>query len=121
MKREVTFYRTADGKCPIEYFFNALPGRVAKKIAWVLKLLEDLEFVPATYFAKLPGTKEIWECKINFASNSYRILCFFRGESSVVLTNGFMKKTRKTPMKEIERAEAYRKDFLEREGDLERP
>jgi phage-related protein len=119
MKRTVVFYRTADGKCPIEDFLSALPGNVAQKIAWVLKLLEDLEFIPATYFAKLPGSNEIWECRISLASNAYRILCFFSCESSVVLTNGFIKKTRKTPRSEIARAEAYRRNFLERKAHLE--
>jgi phage-related protein len=121
MRRTVSFYRTADGKCPIEDFFNALPGKAAQKVAWVLKLLEELQFVPSTYLAKLPGTNEIWECRISFSSNSYRILCFFRGKSTVVLTNGFIKQKKKTPRSEIEKAEAYRRDFLERESHLERP
>jgi phage-related protein len=114
MKRTVVFYRTAHGKCPVEDLLNALPGKVAQKIAWVLTLLEDLDFVPATYFTKLPGTDEIWECRISLASNAYRILCFFSSESSVVLTNGFVKQTKKTPRSEIERAEASRKDFIKR-------
>lgn len=121
MKRKVVFYRIADGSCPVEDFLNALPGKVVQKIAWVLKLLEDLESVPAMYFAKLPGTDEIWECRISLASNAYRILCFFSGESSVVLTNAFIKKSKKTPRSEIERAEASRKDFIERKIGYERP
>jgi len=32
----------------------------------------------------------------------------------VVLTHGLIKKTRKTPVREIERAEAYRRDYLQR-------
>ena len=120
-ERTVVFYRSADGKCPIEDFLNALPGKVAQKIAWVLRLLEDLEFVPARYFAKLPGTEEIWECRISFASNAYRILCFLSDDSSVVLTNAFIKRTKKTPRNEIERAEAIRKDFIRRKTGHERP
>ena len=44
---------------------------------------------------------------------SYRIFCFFMN-NSVVLTHGFVKKSQKTPAGEIERAEAYRRDFLKR-------
>jgi phage-related protein len=120
VKRTVSFYRTAQGRCPVEIFLDELPGKIAKKITWVLKLIEDLEYVPATYLTKLRGTGGIWECRINFASHSYRILCFFRGESSVILTNGFMKKTKKTPRGEIDKADAYRKDFLKREAHHER-
>jgi phage-related protein len=90
-----------------------LPGKVAQKIVWVLKLLEDLEIVPSSYFKKLVGTEEIWECRIQFGSNTYRIFCFFI-DNSVILTHGFVKKSQKTPAGEIERAEAYRRDFFKR-------
>lgn len=113
MNRVVSFYRTARGKCPIQEFLDALPGKVAQKVAWVLSLLEDLEVVPASYSKKLIGTEEIWECRIQFSSNSYRILCFF-DNSVVVLTHGFTKKRQKTPESEIRKAAAYRRDFLRR-------
>jgi len=77
MIREITFFKTEEGKCPVEEFLDSLPGKVAKKIVWVLKLLEDLEIVPASYFKKLPVTEEIWECRIQLGSNIYRIFCFF--------------------------------------------
>jgi len=75
--------------------------------------LEDLEIVPSSYFKKLVDTEEIWECRIQFGSNTYRIFCFFI-DNSVILTHGFVKKSQKTPAGEIEGAEAYRKDFLKR-------
>jgi phage-related protein len=114
MKRTVVFYRTADGKCPVQNFLDSLPGKVAQKIAWVLRLLEDLDIIPASYFKKLVGTEEIWECRISFGSNAYRIFCFFAENAVVVLTHGFVKKSQKTPAYEIERAEVYRRDFLKR-------
>jgi phage-related protein len=93
---------------------DSLSGKAAQKATWVLKLLEDLDVVPSAYFKKLTGTEEIWECRIAFGSNAYRIFCFFAGNSVVVLTHGLVKKSRKTPKAEIEKAEAYRKDFLKR-------
>ncbi|MBI5096189.1 MAG: type II toxin-antitoxin system RelE/ParE family toxin [Nitrospirae bacterium] len=104
MSRTITFYKTSAGKCPIH----------AQKVTWVLKLIEDLDIVPSSYFKKLTGTEDIWEYRITFGSNAYRIFCFIAENSVVVLTHGFTKKSQKTPKKEIERAEAYRKDFLER-------
>jgi len=98
----------------MEDFLDSLPGRVARKVTWVLKLLEDLDVVPSSYFKKLVGTDGIWECRITSGSNAYRILCFFANHSVVVLSHGFMKKTQKTPKAEIERAEASRRDFLTR-------
>jgi phage-related protein len=113
VNRTVIFYRTVDGKCPVQEFIDSLPGKVAQKIVWVLKLLEDLEIVPSSYFKKLGGTEEIWECRIQFGSNTYRIFCFFI-DNSVILTHGFIKKSQRTPTYEIERAEAYRRDFFKR-------
>jgi len=114
MQKRVIFYKTEDGKCPVRDFLDSLPGKAAQKIVWVFSLLEDLDIVPASYFKKLVGTEEIWECRINFASNTYRVFCFFADNSVVVLTHGLVKKSQKTPKHEIEKAEAYRRDFLRR-------
>jgi phage-related protein len=103
-----------DGKCPVQEFLDSLSGKVARKALWTLKLLEDLEMLPSTYFKKLTGTDEIWEYRVQYGSNIYRIFCFFDTHSVVILTHGLIKKTQKTPMQEIERAETYRKDFLSR-------
>lgn len=91
-----------------------LPSKAAQKVTWVLSLLEDLDIVPSSYFKKLVGTDEIWECRIQFGPNAYRIFCFFIGNSVVVLTHGLIKKSQKTPKQEIEKAQTYRKDFLKR-------
>jgi len=37
-----------------------------------LRFLEDLKMVPATYFKKLIGAKDIWECRIQYGSNRRR-------------------------------------------------
>ena len=116
MNRTILFYRTADGRCPIQDFLDALPGKVAQKVAWVLRLLEDLEMIPAIYFKKLIGTEEIWECRIQHGSNIYRVFCFFDSHAVVILTHGFEKKSMKTPKQEIDRAEVYRRDYLNRKG-----
>lgn len=114
MKRQIIFYRTKDGKCPVEEFLDSLSGKVAQKIAWVLEILEIQGRLPATYFKKLVNT-DIWECRIQLGSNIYRFLCFFDKGSIIVLTHGFIKKTQKTPSGEIERAETYKKDYVARQ------
>lgn len=115
MKRTVIFYTTAEGKCPARDFIDVLPAKTAQKVTWVLRLLEELDIIPAVYFKKLTGSEEIWECRIQFGSNAYRLFCFFMKSEVVVLTHGLIKKTQKTPKSEIEKAEAYRKDFLRRQ------
>ena len=114
MNRTIVFYRTKDGKCPVRDFLDTLPSKAAQKVIWVLRLLEELEMVPATYFKKMIGTEDIWECRIQHGSDIYRIFCFFDSHAVVILTHGFQKKSMKTPRQEIERAEKYRHDYLNR-------
>lgn len=40
--KTITFYRTIDGKCPVQEFLDSLSGKVAQKVAWVLSMVEDL-------------------------------------------------------------------------------
>ena len=96
MGREVNFYKTSGGKCPVKEFLDSLPGKAAQKITWVLSLLEDLRIVPSLYFKKLPGTDDIWECRIKPGSNIYRIFAFFSG-NEVILTHGIVKKDKEKP------------------------
>ena len=114
MSREILFYRTMANKCPVEEFLDALPAKVAQKVTWVLQLVEDLDMVPSKYFVKMPGTDNIWECRIKLGSNIYRIFAFWDA-NKVVLTHGFVKKTQRTPDIEITRAENYKKDYFERQ------
>ncbi len=115
MSRETIFYKTASGKCPVEEFLDSLPAKVAQKVTWVLNLIEDIEAIPAQYFVKMPGTDDIWECRIKQGSNIYRIFAFWDG-NKVILTHGFPKKSQKTPGNEIENAERYKKDYFYRKG-----
>ena len=101
MYRKVTFYTTTDGKCPVAEFIDSQPAKVAQKIAWVLKAVQEIEKVPKTYFKKLSDT-DFYEVRIELNGNI------------VILTNGFQKKTQKTPKSEIEVCEARMKDFLKR-------
>ena len=115
MIREVHFYKTSNQKCPVNGFLDSLPFKAAKKVTWMLNLLEDLEIIPAQYFSKMSGTDEIWECRAKLGSNIYRIFAFWDG-AKIVLTHGLIKKTQKMPMNEIEKAEIYRRDYFEQIG-----
>jgi hypothetical protein len=113
VKREIKFYKTKDGKCPVKEFIDTLPGKVAQKIAWVLRLIETQEKIPKTYFKNLTGTK-IYECRIEFSGNIYRILGQFYQGRFILLTNGFQKKTQKTPKDEIELCNRRMADQIKR-------
>ncbi len=112
MGRSLAFYRTEKGQCPVEEFLDSLPSKAAQKVTWVLKLIQELDFVPTQYFKKLSATDEIWECRMVFGGNTYRIMGFLYGSNSLVLTHGFMKKTPKTPSEEIRKAEQLRAEHI---------
>jgi phage-related protein len=113
-QRRIDFYRTEEGRCPMKEFLDALPAKAGQKVVWVLKLIQELEVVPSTYFKKLEATDDIWECRVQWGPNTYRLLGFISEKRVIVLTHGFLKKSQKTPRNEIERAEAYKKDFMRR-------
>ena len=74
--RAVNFYRTQSGHCPIEEFLDSLPGKQTQKIVWVLRLIEELELVPAQYLGKLFNTADIGEVRVQVGSNVFRLLGF---------------------------------------------
>jgi phage-related protein len=79
-----------------------------------LRLVEELDVVPRQYFKKLVDTEDIWEVRVQFGGNTFRLLGFFADLTTLVLTNGFGKKTQKTPPQEIALAEQRKRDYLER-------
>ena len=102
------------GKCPVEQFLDNLSSKQAQKVTWVLKLVEELDFVPANYLKNLVNTNGILEIRIQFGKNIFRLLGFQEGKNVIILTNGFQKKTQKTPFQEIELAEKRKCEYLNR-------
>lgn len=114
MVREIVFYRTENGKCPIEDFLDSLTAKQARKVTWVMSLVETLERVPRQYFKKLESTDDIWEIRVDVGRDAFRLLGFMHSGNLVVLTNGFSKKSPKTPTSEIELAEQRKRDHIDR-------
>ena len=112
--KQVQFYRTSSGRCPVEVFLDSLTGKQAQKVIWVLRLIEELDTVPRQYFKKLVNTDGLWEVRIQFGGNIFRLLGFLDGDELLILTSGFAKKTQKTPRKEIATAEQRKRDYLNR-------
>ena len=83
------------------------------------------EIQNARYVAALLGTQlrepyskslgdGIFELRAKQSSNITRILYFFVVGHQIILTNGFVKKTQKTPPEEIALAQKYRADYFYR-------
>jgi len=113
MKR-IIFYTTASGRCPVQDHLDKLPDKTVQKIAWVLKLVREMDRVPAQYFKKLTGSGDIWEIRADVGHETYRLLGFFHGQDMIVLTNSFQKKSQQTPQREIELAKQRRSEYQTR-------
>lgn len=112
--REVVFYRMESGRCPAEEFLDSLGPKQAQKVTWVLRLVEELDAIPSQYFQKLVASDDIWETRVQFGGNIFRILGFWDGAELIVLNHAFQKKTQKTPPKEIRIAERRKRDYFTR-------
>ena len=116
MNRKLTTY----GKYFIE-FYNKLGKDIQEKIDWVFELVKTVNIIPKKYFQHLENTDGLFEIRIEYESNIYRIFCFFDDGKLIVLLNGFQKKTQKTPKNEIEKAlrlmEMYLNEKLKKDGN----
>ena len=93
-------------------FYRIQDEKVQEKIGYVLDLVRFERQVPKKFFKALEGTNGIYEIRVITTFKSIRILCFLDEGNLVVLTNCFVKKTQKTPKKEIQIAENLKKEFL---------
>ena len=116
--REIYFFRTASGGCPVENFLAGLSTKQVRKVAWVLRVVKELPIVPQQYFKRLEGTEGIWEVRADFGGDAFRFLGFWDEGRLIILTNAFAKKTQKTPAREIALAEQRRRDYLNRSRKL---
>jgi phage-related protein len=108
MTRKIIFHK--------EYFldfYRTLEDKVKTKIQYVFELIKQVDRVPDKFLAPISGYDGLFEIRIEYQSNIYRVFCCFDEGRIVVLFNGFQKKTQKTPKEEIERALRLKKEYFE--------
>ena len=93
-------------------FYVEQNEKVQEKIEYVFKILRTVQNVPKKFLDHMTGTDGLYEIRIEFESNIYRIFCCFDKGNLVVLFNGFQKKTQKTPLAEIERAKRIMNEYF---------
>jgi phage-related protein len=108
MNRQIIFYE--------DYFFEfyeKLNIKVKAKVQYVLELIKQVDRVPEKFLAPMRGYEGLFEIRIEYQSNIYRIFCCFDEGRLVILFNGFQKKTQKTPKNEIEKAIRLMKEYFQ--------
>jgi phage-related protein len=103
--------KNSNGKQLADEFLVDLDVRIQVKFRAIFQALLDSDkgFIPnKEKMEKLKGGSEIWELKAKISGiGNYRVFCFRKG-NTWFLTNGFHKKTDKTPRSEIDRAVSIR-------------
>lgn len=94
-------------------FLQSLPPQAYKKILYNIDRVAGGER-NKELFKKLENS-EIWEFRTLYNGIAYRLFAFWDTDMNtlVVATHGIIKKTQKTPKKEIARAEAIMKQYFE--------
>lgn len=83
------------------------------KIQYVLELIKQVDRVPEKFLKHLTGTEGLYEVRVEYQSNIYRIFCCFDNGKLVVLFNGFQKKDQKTPKGDLEKAKKLMNEYFE--------
>lgn len=116
---EILFYEKENGDIPVEEFLLTLDKKMRAKILGIMGILQERGNQLREPYSK--HLKDgIFELRCKTGSDISRILYFFYYEGRIIFTNGFVKKTQKTPSAEITKAKEYRKDYIERCEDNEK-
>lgn len=89
-KFSVEYYIRYDGSCPTQEFMDSLDRKMRAKLLRLQLLLEQ---------------------------NGNSLLYFFVVGQKIIITNGFIKKTQKTPKRELQLAKKYRAEYIKEAGD----
>ena len=95
-------------------FVRSLPIKVQEKIVYNYKKIEN-GLMSKELFKKLDDS-EIWEFRTLYNGNCYRLFSFWDTETEtfIIATHGIVKKSQKTPQKEIAKAEKIREEYFKK-------
>jgi len=106
-ERKIIFYRQY-----FKEFYINQTAKVQEKIGYVFRIIKTVAKIPEKFLKHIAGTDGIYEIRVEYRGNIFRIFCCFDKENLVVLFNAFQKQNQKTPKKEIELAERLKKEYF---------
>ena len=92
-------------------FIASLNEKEVMKVKYVLSLLETYDRVPIKFMKFIRDG--LYELRIEYNGNIYRVFFIFDDDQVVVLFNGFQKKTQKTPTSEIDKALKIKEEYYD--------
>lgn len=93
-------------------FYNDLSPAAKLKFNWTLQFIATTHRIPSKYFDHITNSSGLYEIRVEVGSDIYRVFCCFDEGKLIILFNGFIKKTPKTPKKELELAKKLKKQYF---------
>ena len=115
-KFKVYFYELPDGTQPVKVFLLSLDIKMRAKMTHMIGLLQDNGMQLREPYSKYLSDG-IFELRAKVGSDITRVLYFFYVDRRIILTNGFVKKSQKVPVRELTKAKRYREEFLKKQGN----
>ena len=110
---EIVFYKKEDDTKPVAEFIKGLEPKMKRKALQEIQLLKEFGTDLREPYSK--SLKDgLFELRVQQSNNISRIFYFFFDGQKIVMTNGFIKKTQKTPQAEPDKALKYKSDYERR-------
>ena len=110
---EIIFYERENGDVQVENFLLSLDCKMRAKLIGIINILKEKGNLLREPYTKALSDG-IFEIRGRVGNDISRVLYFFYFNNKIVFTNGFVKKTQKTPRNEILKAKKYREDYIKR-------
>lgn len=111
------FYAKDNGQVPVKEFLKSLPTKLRAKAFSDITLLNEMgNNLREPYVKPIKGQKNkgLYELRITFSKDTIRIFYFTYINNKYILLHGFIKKSMKTPTREIDKARKYMEDYKRR-------
>lgn len=115
MDYEIEYFQKKSGRIPVREFLDSLDKtnrRLQARIFRDLSTLERLGVNLGMPAVRLLG-KGLYELRSSVGTDIARVFYFFFDGKKIILINGFVKKTQKTPPGELEKARRYKREYEE--------
>lgn len=113
----IIFSRTDLYGCPVAKFIRDLDPKQQDKVVTIFKRVQNLDLVPQKILKKIAGRDNLWEVRVSASSKAFRFFGFLH-KGDLVLVHAIVKKTQKTPLRDLEQAERAKGRHFQNHGYL---
>lgn len=105
------FYKNEEKRVPVEEFLDSLPTTDACRVLWMLRMIEESDWLPEQYAFSHGDPEGLWEFRISAKDRNYWILAFQADGNWVLFNADLSMRFQKAPEKEVRRAAGKMEDY----------